>query len=78
MKLNDKDVNLFRVLNKSAQGRDLIDYLERLKRELFNPETVTPENLTGRKDMVKILNEDLINRIKLVNEDRVNNPNDYI
>ncbi len=77
MKLNELDVQLFKDLNSSSQGRSLLDYLERLKTSLFNPEELTIENLPARKEVARILNEDLIERIKLVNREKNKAPYQY-
>ncbi len=77
MKLNENDIQLFKDLNSSSSGKALLDYLERLKRDIFNPENLTKENLDSKKEVARIIDEDLINRVKLVNQERQQTPYQY-
>jgi len=79
MKLEKKDINLFKVLNQSKSGLDLIDYLERTIAELFDPNTLTKDNLDMRKETANFIKSNLIDRIKLSSKDKpISDPNDYL
>ncbi len=79
MKLNERQVNLFKNLNQSQTGKDLADYAEQVINELFNPEELTTDNLQGRKDAANFIRRHFIDRIKLSGkESSPVNPNDYI
>lgn len=67
MKLNERDIEFFQALNQGSTGTWLLDYLDRAKLEMFNPETLTAENLTSKKEAWRFVEEHLINRIKLQN-----------
>jgi hypothetical protein len=48
MKLNDGELNLYAKVAASF-GKELIKTLNRAKEDLFDPETLTAENLESRK-----------------------------
>jgi hypothetical protein len=79
MKLQDKDVKMFESLNKSQVGKWLIDYCKRVQIDLFDPSKVTPENLIGKKEAVQILQEELIDRVTIINNHQeVGKKNEYV
>ena len=70
MTLTEQEKKLFEALNKSQQGKSLVEYVERLCVELFNPMEVTAENINSRKDTIDILKRDIIDRIRLITPEK--------
>jgi hypothetical protein len=62
MNLTDKDKSLFRRLH-DGDGPELIDYIRRLKVDLFNPDVITKDNLDVRKDALKLMDEHIVKLI---------------
>lgn len=69
MKLTNEDKKIFEVLNKNEVGKWLVDYLERLNVDLFNPDEVNEKNILARKDTIAVIKKELIDRIKIVNKE---------
>ena len=69
MDINQK-AKLFRDLNSSSIGQALLAYLEEEKLSLFTPEELTAENLSSRKDTARFIEDKLIKKIKLVNQNK--------
>ncbi|MBK9272786.1 MAG: hypothetical protein IPM48_14470 [Saprospiraceae bacterium] len=74
MKLSENDIKLFKALNKNEYGKLLVDYLERLRIDMFNPEELTKENLEARKDTAEKIKNEIIDRIKLVQKEKKPTP----
>jgi hypothetical protein len=70
MKLTEQDKKLFETLNRNEYGKLLVDYLERLMVDMFNPEELTKENLDARKDTAGKIKNEIIDRIKLVQKEK--------
>jgi hypothetical protein len=68
MILKEKDIEMFKTLSQSETGKWLSDFLERLNKSLFEPETLTTDNLEARKSAKVIIEKEVINRIKQVEE----------
>lgn len=68
MKRTDKDVQQFRSLRKIPTGKWLVEYIERLKVELFRPGSVTKENVDARTEAVKLIDEHLLKPMALSEE----------
>ena len=77
MRLTERDLNMLSALNQSEIGRDLLDYLDREKASLFDPGTLTKENLDAKKETALFITE-LQNRIKLINKDKAADVNEYV
>ncbi len=67
MKLTEEDIRLFRSLNKTETGMQLLDYLERLIHSMLDVSTLSKENVEAKKEAVMSIKENLIDRIELVN-----------
>lgn len=78
MKLTERDIELFKALNKSDTGKYLLEYVERVKLEIGNILNLTPENFASKKEAIKALDEFLVQRIKTINEDKKPNNNPYV
>jgi hypothetical protein len=61
--MDERFLEMFRTLNKSGLGKDLIDYIKSLRWEIFSPESLTPENLLARKEALEIMEKYLVQRI---------------
>jgi hypothetical protein len=66
MKITENDKKLFEALNKNQYGKLLVDYLERLIASMFDPETLTQDNLESKKQASKVISDEIIDRIQLV------------
>lgn len=77
MKLTEQDIEMFKSLYGGNLGRQLSDYVERLKHYLFDPNTLTEQNLNSRKEAVKIIDEYLIKKIQLQNPNKTTDLNEY-
>lgn len=68
MEYTDKDVQQLRAIRKSPMGKWLVEYIERLKVELFRPGSVTKENVDARTEAVKLIDEHLLKPMALSEE----------
>ena len=77
MTLNERDKKLFETLSGSETGKSLIDYLERVKVELFDPEELTEENVISRKEAWKFIQDYLLARLGSYPKTKKVEPNQY-
>ena len=77
MMLNERDKKLFETLSGSETGKSLIDYLERVKAELFNPDDLTEENVISRKEAWKFIQDYLLARLGSYPKPKKVEPNQY-
>jgi hypothetical protein len=75
--MTDKDLKMFKDLHGTELGKNLLDYFERLKVEVFNPEVVTKDNFDSRKEALGILEKYFIEKIRLQNPEKENPTNQY-
>ena len=73
MKINEKDKQMFRALNETETGKQLVDYLERLKINVG----FLPEDTRVAKEVVGIIDANIIQKIVLQNETKVQEPNPF-
>lgn len=69
MELKQEDILLFRGLKDSKTGQDLIDYLNRLLAHLCDIRQLDDTSdlaLKGRKDAARIIENDIIKQIRMV------------
>lgn len=78
MKLTEKEIELFKSLNQSETGNVLLLYLEKIKQEIGNIKDITSSNLEAKKEAIQAIDEFLIDKIKLANEDKEINNNPYV
>jgi len=79
--LTEQDIEILKALHDSALGNGLIKYLESLVRHFADIRTLegtTEEHRKGRIEAIKLIEEHLINRIKLQNFSRNNEGSEYI
>lgn len=66
MQLSDKDIESLRALQESNIGKWLVGYLERLVDEWADVRNMNPgESVESRQALISLLEENLIERIKL-------------
>lgn len=68
MRLNQDEIELFKQLSGSGTGKGLLSYIRRLQADLFEPKTLTKDNLEARKETAAAL-EEFADRIKYAGED---------
>jgi hypothetical protein len=71
MELKQEDILLFRGLKDTKTGTDLISYLERLLVHLCDIRQLDDTSdlaLKGRKDAARIIENDIIKQIRMVDE----------
>ena len=77
MMLNERDKKLFETLSGTETGKSLIDYLERVKAELFNPDDLTEENVISRKEAWKFIQDNLLARLGSYPKPKKVEPNQF-
>lgn len=66
MRLNEKDSELFKTLNKSTLGKDLVDYLERVISYTCDVRNMTDEDSAESvKKAANVIQVNVIDKIKL-------------
>lgn len=65
MTLTEKDVQLFRALNQSETGRQLLDYLDRLLAHLADVRYMKAEEMLVRKDAISLLEQHVVEHVRL-------------
>lgn len=65
MKLTETDKDMFKGFKNTRMGKNLIDYLERLKAFHGNIENMKNDDVQSRRDALKIIEDDIIKLIKL-------------
>ena len=78
MKLNEKDIKLFRDLHDTAMGNGLVDYLERQLDEICDIRNVVKGQEEVIKEVAKIIKANLIDLIKLTEKERSVTKNDFV
>lgn len=69
MKLNEKDVNMFKQLHESDNGKQLVNYLQRLVGEVCDSRTwADGEDKVHANKTAKVLQENLIDKVVLRSE----------
>ena len=69
---------LFQNLHKSELVKEFVNYLNRIKIEkILDPPTLDEKNVIGRKEAVKFIDEEIINKIILVNEKKAIEKNPF-
>lgn len=77
MKLTDSDKKIFETLHSSEVGKWLVDYLQRLSMDIFNPDEVTIDNINSRKDTIAVIKKELIDRIVLIHKSEPTKGNNH-
>lgn len=78
MTLNEKDKKLFEAMTISETGRLLTDYINRAKADMFDPETLTPENLPAKKEAWSFIENYILSRLGNFPKDKKGEPNQYM
>ena len=75
MQLSNQDIESLRALQESNIGKWLVGYLERLVGEWVDVRTMKPdESVASRQALVALLEENLIERIKLGGQKKTKEP----
>ena len=79
MNPTEQEQNTFRALRESEMGKTLIGYLEKIADRLCDIRTIKNlESVSSRLEVVAFLKNELIDRIKLSEISKGQEPNEYV